>query len=175
MSEQDKKPYGYTTEQRQAEEEPIPVMQKRLIQRNHEIYVIPRSVMPWAGEALYLLVARWCQQQAGWINRNDIARAFHLPVRRATFQLSYISRKKSRVKCQVRYQREAGEGKRQCAELLVEQVLPPPDRQSAPRRNSASGKISGPVSSRVGSGMTGNGNLWDTLLRQAREGKHNDE
>ncbi|EFM2336847.1 CaiF/GrlA family transcriptional regulator [Escherichia coli] len=77
----------------------------------------------WADEPLYLLIARWCLLQKRWINRNDIAIAFHLTGRRASFQLSYIIRKKSRVitrvrnncKCNIRNNRN---------EIWVENIIP---------------------------------------------------
>lgn len=161
----------------QTEEARSPVMQETLNQSNHESYVIPRSVMSWTGEPLYLLVARWCLLQDRWVNRNDIARAFHLPARRASFQLSYISRKKARVQCRTRYRPDGEGGRCRYAELRVEQVFPPPVGESCSRSSSCSGaprkatRATGSVSPRVGSGMAGNGGLWEALLRRVREGK----
>lgn len=67
---------------------------KEVKQSNHDVYTIPPCMAPWADEPLYLVVARWGLQQKRWISRNDIAAVFHIPDRRASFQLSYISRKK---------------------------------------------------------------------------------
>ncbi|EDM3692592.1 CaiF/GrlA family transcriptional regulator [Salmonella enterica subsp. enterica serovar Infantis] len=142
------------------------------VQSNHDEYIIPQSMEPWSGEPLYLLVARWCLQQNRWINRNDIAVAFHLTERRASFQLSYISRKKARVVCRTRYNTSHAKGGGSRNEIRVDRILPPSPggRGSSPQyQQSNTVKIPGAVSSRVGSGMTGHGRLWEQLLGKVRK------
>ncbi|HAO0324326.1 TPA: CaiF/GrlA family transcriptional regulator [Escherichia coli] len=145
-------------------------------QSNHGEYVIPACMAPWAEEPLYLIIARWCRQQKRWINRNDIALAFHLPDRRASFQLSYISRKKTRVVCRCR-NNSASDIRHNRSEIWVDNILPDlPDvkREPPPRPNNEPKKTPGPTSRQVGNGMTGNTSLWDMMLKRVRE-KQDDE
>ncbi|HAF2305002.1 TPA: CaiF/GrlA family transcriptional regulator [Salmonella enterica] len=79
-----------------------PLQQKKTTQSNHDPFVIPPSVQQYADEPLYILVALWCQQQNDWISRMAISEAFGITDRRASFQVSYISRHKKRVDCEVR-------------------------------------------------------------------------
>ncbi|EAW8016990.1 CaiF/GrlA family transcriptional regulator [Salmonella enterica subsp. enterica serovar Thompson] len=58
---------------------------------------IPASVSQYNRQPLYIIIALWCQQQNRWINRNDIAQAFSISVRRASFQLSYITRRQKKI------------------------------------------------------------------------------
>ncbi|HCM1955423.1 TPA: CaiF/GrlA family transcriptional regulator [Salmonella enterica subsp. salamae serovar 9,46:z4,z24:z39:z42] len=144
-------------------------MRKKRSQSNHEEYIIPASMAPWAHEPLYLVIARWCSMQGRWINRNDIVRAFHMPERRASFQMSYISRKKDRVVCRVRTD-DAGEARCLRNEIFVECILPAPARrQSCLTRRKTEARVPGPSSRRVGSGMSGNIGLWEKLLKAVRE------
>ncbi|EHZ8150100.1 CaiF/GrlA family transcriptional regulator [Salmonella enterica] len=71
-------------------------------QRNHDVFVVPEGLEAHADEPLYILVALWCMRQSGWINRRQVARAFGISERSATFQLTYITRKKARVECVIR-------------------------------------------------------------------------
>lgn len=149
---------------------------KKVKQSNHDIYTIPSGMEAWADEPLYLVVARWGEQQKRWINRNDIAAVFHIPERRASFQLSYISRKKERVECRTRYVAVADCGRRRI-EIFIDRILPEAEEQQPPvrpcRQNIAA-KPTGPTSRRVGSGMAGNIGLWERLLKGCR-GEREDE
>ncbi|EEN7521763.1 CaiF/GrlA family transcriptional regulator [Salmonella enterica] len=144
---------------------------KKVKQRNHNIYTIPPGMEAWADEPLYLVVARWGQQQKRWINRNDIVTVFHIPERQASFQLSYISRKKERVVCRTRYVTAENCG-RQRIEIFVDHILPEPEERTLPvppRRQNIPAKQAGATSRRVGSGMVGNIGLWEQLLKGCRE------
>lgn len=142
---------------------------KKVKQSNHDVYTIPSCMAPWDDEPLYLVVARWGLQQKRWINRNDIAAVFHIPDRRASFQLSYISRKKERVACRTRYVSAEGGG-RQRVEIFIDHVLPTPDEN----QTHVPPKQAGPTLRGVGSGMAGNTGLWEKLLKGCRE-VHDDE
>ncbi|EAO0751923.1 CaiF/GrlA family transcriptional regulator [Salmonella enterica] len=142
-------------------------------QTNHCEYVLPDGMEAWANEPLYLVIARWCLLQRRWVNRNDIARAFHLPERRASYQLSYISRKKDRVVCRTRIG-NSGELQHSCNEIWIESILPVPEggvREPEVRRHRAIARPASVSSRRVGSGMSGNIQLWDNLLKAVRGGK----
>ncbi|ASD90258.1 CaiF/GrlA family transcriptional regulator [Salmonella enterica] len=145
---------------------------KKVTQSNHDEYIVPPCMAPWANEPMYMVVARWGLIQKRWINRNDIAAIFHIPDRQASFQISYISRKKERVACRTRYV-PAECGGRQRVEIFIDYILPAPDKRSThapPRRRNGSGsRQSGPTSGRVGSGMVSNTGLWEKLLKGCRE------
>ncbi|EPA7565955.1 CaiF/GrlA family transcriptional regulator, partial [Salmonella enterica subsp. enterica] len=95
---------------------------KKVTQGNHDEYIIPPCMVQWADEPLYMVVARWGMIQRRWINRNDITAVFHITARRASFQLLYISRKKDRVACRVRYMPAKGRG-RQRVEIFIDYIL----------------------------------------------------
>lgn len=76
--------------------------QKKTAQSNHDPFVIPASLQQYADEPLYILIALWCRQQNDWISRMAISEAFGITDRRASFQMSYISRHKKRVDCEIR-------------------------------------------------------------------------
>ncbi|EAA7989080.1 CaiF/GrlA family transcriptional regulator [Salmonella enterica] len=146
---------------------------KKVKQSNHDEYTIPPCMTTWADEPLYLVVARWGLQQKKWINRNDIAAVFHIPDRRASFQLSYISRKKERVACRTRYVPAEVSG-RQRVEIFIDCILPAPGDGPAhapPRRHNVPAKQTGSTSRGVGSGMSGNHGIWEQLLKGCREGR----
>lgn len=84
------------------------VSRKRTIQRNHDTFVIPPSLQQYASEPLYILIALWAQQRDDWVSRTDISEAFGITDRRASFQVSYISRKNKRITCEVRAVRNEG-------------------------------------------------------------------
>lgn len=86
----------------------LSVNRKKTTQRNHETFVIPPSLQEYASEPLYILVALWAQQQNRWVSRTDVQEAFSIADRRASFQISYISRRKNRVTCRVRSIRNEG-------------------------------------------------------------------
>ncbi|EAU6351816.1 TPA: CaiF/GrlA family transcriptional regulator [Salmonella enterica] len=79
-----------------------PLQQKKTAQSNHDPFVIPASLQQYADEPLYILIALWCLQQNDWISRMAISEAFGITDRRASFQMSYISRHKKRVDCEIR-------------------------------------------------------------------------
>ncbi|EBA4670807.1 CaiF/GrlA family transcriptional regulator [Salmonella enterica] len=79
-----------------------PLLQKKTAQRNHDPFVIPASLQQYADEPLYILIALWCRQQNDWVSRMAISEAFGITDRRASFQMSYISRHKKRVDCEIR-------------------------------------------------------------------------
>ncbi|ECW0088200.1 TPA: CaiF/GrlA family transcriptional regulator [Salmonella enterica] len=79
-----------------------PIQQKKTAQSNHDPFVIPPSLQQYADEPLYILVALWCRQQNDWVSRMAISEAFGITDRRASFQISYISRRKKRVACEIR-------------------------------------------------------------------------
>lgn len=146
---------------------------KKVKQSNHNIYTIPYGMEPWADEPLYLVVARWGLQLKRWINRNDIAAVFHIPDRQASFQLSYISRKKDRVACRTRYVPAEDTG-RQRVEIFIDSILPAPvecQTHAPHRRRNAPAKQTGMISRGVGSGMVDNTGLWERLLKGCREGR----
>lgn len=77
-------------------------MRKTVSQKNHDVFVVPLEVILWAEQPLYLLIARWCLLQKAWIGRKQIAQAFHITERRASYQLTYITRKPELIRCQLR-------------------------------------------------------------------------
>ncbi len=81
---------------------------KKTAQSNHETFVIPPSLQQYADEPLYILIALWAQQQNDWVSRTEISEAFGINDRRASFQVSYISRRNQRVTCEVRAARNEG-------------------------------------------------------------------
>ncbi|HBZ9867749.1 TPA: CaiF/GrlA family transcriptional regulator [Salmonella enterica subsp. houtenae] len=140
---------------------------KKVKQRNHDEYVVPSCMVPWANEPLYLMVAHWGLKQKQWINRNDIAAVFHIPERQASFQLSYISRKKERITSRTRYMRAEENGHLR-VEIFIDAILPVPEDGPTlvpPRRRNVP---AGPVSRGVGSGMAENTGLWERLLKGCR-------
>ncbi|WP_248784915.1 CaiF/GrlA family transcriptional regulator [Escherichia coli] len=147
------------------------LIRKKGLQSNHGEYVVPPGMEEWADDPLYLLVARWCWQQKRWVNRNDIAMAFHLPDRRASFQLSYISRKKDRVVCRCR-NNSASDIRHHRNEIWVDRILPArPEtlRETSVRPQGRPEKTPGATSRKVGNGMTGNTSLWEQMLKRVRE------
>ncbi|EID6351602.1 CaiF/GrlA family transcriptional regulator [Salmonella enterica] len=146
---------------------------KKVKQSNHIAYTIPFDMESWADEPLYLVVARWGLQQKRWINRNDIAAVFHIPDRQASFQVSYISRKKDRVACRTRYVPVEDSG-RQRMEIFIDYILPAPKEgpvHASPRRRNMPARQPGSISRGVGNGMADNTGLWETLLKGVREGR----
>ncbi|ECB3302106.1 CaiF/GrlA family transcriptional regulator [Salmonella enterica subsp. enterica serovar Newport] len=79
-----------------------PLQQKKTAQSNHDPFVLPASLQQYADEPLYILIALWCRQQNDWVSRMAISEAFGITDRRASFQMSYISRHKKRVDCEIR-------------------------------------------------------------------------
>ncbi|ECJ9600539.1 CaiF/GrlA family transcriptional regulator [Salmonella enterica] len=146
---------------------------KKVKQSNHGIYTLPACMMQWADEPLYLVVARWGLLQSRWINRNDIVAVFHIPERQASFQLSYISRKKDRVACRSRYVPKE-DGGRKRIEIFIDRILTAPEEgvvRAPARRRNVPAKQTGPTSRGVGSAMVGSTGLWEQLLKGCREGR----
>ncbi|EFB7478459.1 CaiF/GrlA family transcriptional regulator [Salmonella enterica subsp. enterica serovar Newport] len=149
---------------------------KKAKQSNHCEYSLPSCMASWADEPLYLVVARWCLLQKRWINRNDIAAVFHMPNRQASFQLSYISRKKDRVACRIRHVPTEGGGRKR-VEVFIDYIFPEPQsvlHHAPPRRRNVPAKQTGSISRGVGSAMVDNIGLWERLLKRYREDQ-NDE
>lgn len=98
---------------------------------------LPESVRQYYNEPLYLIVARWCLLQGDWINRNHISSAFRIPSQRASYLLSYLRNKTTRVELDFRELLLSNNIYR--CEILVTRVLeapptPPPRRKSPPPR-----------------------------------------
>ncbi|HBM0247552.1 CaiF/GrlA family transcriptional regulator [Salmonella sp. NW805] len=142
-------------------------------QSNHEVTFIPESVAQYYQHPLYIIISLWCQQQNRWINRNDISEAFHMPVRRASFQLSYMTRRPKRIVFRARQQHQVQSGSR-CNEVWIDEVIietPEQDmKDSFSLRRKKERGAAGAYRSRVGNGMTGTENIWNTLvmMRQAK-------
>ena len=88
----------YSDNKRQASES----MRKNVRQTNHDGCVIPPEVILWEEQPLYLLIARWCLLQKAWIGRKQIAQAFHISDRRASYQLTYMTRKSELIRYELR-------------------------------------------------------------------------
>lgn len=145
---------------------------KKLNQSNHENTVIPESVSQYSTQPLYIIIAIWCQQQDRWINCNDIAQAFSMQVRRASFQLSYITRRPRHITFRSRQQMPTHGGKRHpINEIWVEKVIIESEGQSIERAPPTGKGVMGAYRSRVGNGMSGSRNIWDAIvmMRQAKE------
>lgn len=95
---------------------------KKTVQSNHDSFVIPPSLQKHADEPLYILIALWCREQNNWISRMAISDAFGITDRRASFQVSYISRHKKRVDSEVRVVRTSS-SQRFYHELKVKSVV----------------------------------------------------
>ncbi|MGK0600913.1 CaiF/GrlA family transcriptional regulator [Yokenella regensburgei] len=146
---------------------------KKVKQSNHGIYTLPACMSQWADEPLYMVVARWGLLQSRWINRNDIVGIFHIPERQASFQLSYISRKKDRVACRSRYVPKEDGGRRRI-EIFIDHILSFPEDEpihAPPRRRNVPVKQTSPTSRGVGSAMSDNTGLWERLLKGCRKGR----
>ncbi|ECX5674583.1 CaiF/GrlA family transcriptional regulator [Salmonella enterica subsp. enterica serovar Newport] len=131
-------------------------------QSNHEPCFIPESVRQYKNEPLYILVAWWCHQQQNWLRRSQIAEAFHIPLRRASYLMAYLRNKTKRVTCESREALIANNVYRY--EIFVTRVMPPFSRKketsaSTPRR----------TRSRIGNADTSRVNmLWNQLSSQRR-------
>ncbi|WP_181870549.1 CaiF/GrlA family transcriptional regulator [Hafnia paralvei] len=150
-------------------------LNKRVSQSNHDPYIIPTFLSQYADEPLYLLVALWCKAQARWVDRNDIAAAFHLTARRASYQMSYISCKKQCISSRIRHVAYEDQRRRR-SELYVESVTLTKESMS-PKKTASTHMVSsgqnvmtyppkkgGRRSSRVGNGGRDNPALWRWLL-----------
>ncbi|HAF4747782.1 TPA: CaiF/GrlA family transcriptional regulator, partial [Salmonella enterica] len=94
-------------------------------QTNHDACYIPECVRQYNGEPLYILVAHWCLLQQDWVQRSQISEAFHITARRASYLMSYLRNKASRVVCVCR--RQTLSNKAQRYEIFVVRVLENPE------------------------------------------------
>ncbi|ELS1936339.1 CaiF/GrlA family transcriptional regulator, partial [Salmonella enterica] len=94
-------------------------------QTNHDACFIPECVRQYNGEPLYILVAHWCLLQQDWVQRSQISEAFHITARRASYLMSYLRNKASRVVCVCR--RQTLSNKVQRYEIFVVRVLENPE------------------------------------------------
>ncbi|ECN5333536.1 CaiF/GrlA family transcriptional regulator [Salmonella enterica subsp. enterica] len=126
---------------------------------------IPTSVSQYNRQPLYIIIALWCQQQNRWINRNNIAQAFSISVRRASFQLSYITRRQKKIIFRTRRQVISHHP---CNEIWVKKVIME-SLSEAPKKTPPLGNKSKPCNmrayhSRVGNGMLSGENVWHKLV-----------
>ncbi|HGP2716143.1 TPA: CaiF/GrlA family transcriptional regulator [Salmonella enterica] len=124
-------------------------------QSNHEECRVPADTQPRGNEPLYLVIARWCQQQNRWIPPDDIAAAFYLTAHQVSLQLSYISQKKNRIACRARIH-APGEQEHYRNEIWGDRIMSSPPGNCATsssfRCRSEPAKLSGYQTSRVGAG-----------------------
>ncbi|MFI7787160.1 hypothetical protein EN46_28055, partial [Citrobacter amalonaticus] len=134
-------------------------------QTNHDACFIPECVRQHNGEPLYILVAHWCLLQQNWVQRSQISEAFHITARRASYLMSYLRNKASRVVCVCR--RQTLSNKAQRCEIFVVRVLENPE----PARRERT--VTPPVSRRrVGNGDRAQANeLWNRLCSNRNAGK----
>ncbi|ECQ8983030.1 CaiF/GrlA family transcriptional regulator [Salmonella enterica subsp. enterica] len=134
-------------------------------QTNHDACFIPECVRQYNGEPLYILVAHWCLLQQNWVQRSQISEAFHITARRASYLMSYLRNKASRVVCVCR--RQTLSNKAQRYEIFVVRVLENPE----PARRERT--VTPPVSRRwVGNGDSTQANeLWNRLCSNRNAGK----
>ncbi|EHJ0807139.1 CaiF/GrlA family transcriptional regulator [Salmonella enterica] len=134
-------------------------------QTNHDACFIPECVRQYNGEPLYILVAHWCLLQQDWVQRSQISEAFHITARRASYLMSYLRNKASRVVCVCR--RQTLSNKVQRYEIFVVRVLENPE----PARRERT--VTPPVSRRrVGNGDRAQANeLWNRLCSNRNAGK----
>ncbi|EBV1877682.1 CaiF/GrlA family transcriptional regulator [Salmonella enterica subsp. enterica] len=134
-------------------------------QTNHDACFIPECVRQYNGEPLYILVAHWCLLQQNWVQRSQISEAFHITARRASYLMSYLRNKASRVVCVCR--RQTLSNKAQRCEIFVVRVLENPE----PARRERT--VTPPVSRRrVGNGDRAQANeLWNRLCSNRSAGK----
>ncbi|EII2511332.1 CaiF/GrlA family transcriptional regulator [Salmonella enterica] len=134
-------------------------------QTNHDACFVPECVRQYSSEPLYILVAYWCLQQKDWVQRSQISEAFHITPRRASYLMSYLRNKASRVVCVCR--RHTLSNKAQRCEIFVVRVLENP----APARRERT--VTPPVSRRrVGNGDRAQANeLWNRLCSNRNAGK----
>ncbi|EAA3226435.1 CaiF/GrlA family transcriptional regulator [Salmonella enterica subsp. enterica] len=134
-------------------------------QTNHDACYIPECVRQYSGEPLYIIVAHWCLQQQDWVQRGQISEAFHITARRASYLVSYLRNKASRVGCVCR--RQTLSNKAQRYEIFVVCV---PEKPVPARRERT---VTPPVSHRrVGNGDSAQANeLWNRLCSNRNAGK----
>ncbi|PKH23710.1 LEE type III secretion system transcriptional regulator GrlA [Enterobacterales bacterium CwR94] len=132
--------------------------EKPIVQKNHAGCVVPASVKKWAHLPMYQLIALWCLQQKRWVDRDEIADAFRIDKRRASFLMSYILGRPARIHCQAR-EIPRVDSHYSLHTLLVENVIL--DEVPAPARTPID---TTPKCRRVGNGAAED---WQWLLRRA--------
>ncbi|HHZ8254966.1 TPA: CaiF/GrlA family transcriptional regulator [Escherichia coli] len=133
---------------------------------DNDVYkTIPASVSQHSHHPLYIIIALWCQQQNRWITRNDIARAFSISVRRASFQVSYITRHQKIIKLRTRRQVNSPHP---CIEIWVNEVmlnsLSAMTKKMPQKDNKSKRSNLGAYRSRVGNGISPGDNIWRKLI-----------
>lgn len=118
---------------------------------------LPQSLANYADEPLYVLVAIWCKMQNKWISRNDITEAFGINLRRSSFIMSYISRRKDRITFRVR-QMAYNNLHYKRLEIYVDNV----ELEAIERKKTKAARTGGKAY-RVGNGMVGS-NFWNEML-----------
>ncbi|ECS3887176.1 CaiF/GrlA family transcriptional regulator, partial [Salmonella enterica] len=110
------------------------------------------------------LVAHWCLQQKDWVQRSQISEAFRITPRRASYLISYLRNKASRVVCVCRRQTLSNKAQR-CEIFVVRVQNPEPARRER--------TVTPPVSRRrVGNGDRVQANeLWNRLCSNRNAGK----
>ncbi|EJF5173605.1 CaiF/GrlA family transcriptional regulator, partial [Salmonella enterica] len=107
----------------------------------------------------------WCQQQQDWVQRGQISEAFHITARRASYLMSYLRNKASRVVCVCRHQTLSNKARRY--EIFVVRVLENPE--PARRERTLTSQVS---RRRVGNGDSTQANeLWNRLCSNRNAGK----
>lgn len=91
-------------------------------QKNHDGGRIPPELSAYAEQPLYILIALWCWQQKTWVGQKQISMKFAITERRASFQISYILRKKECVHSLTRKVKHEGT-RRLCREIWIEEVM----------------------------------------------------
>lgn len=133
---------------------------KKTAQRNHDTFLIPPSLRQHADEPLYILIALWAQKRGDWVNRMEISEAFGINERRASFQVSYISRRKQRVTCEIRTSRNEGAPTYHHEIRVTDVVLSRNARKAEP----AAPKSKPLKRSRIGNATPELRNMFNTLL-----------
>ncbi|HAK4250111.1 TPA: CaiF/GrlA family transcriptional regulator [Salmonella enterica] len=135
-------------------------------QTNHDACYVPECVRQYSSEPLYILVAHWCLQQKDWVQRSQISEAFRITPRRASYLISYLRNKASRVVCVCRYQTLPNKAQRY--EIYVVRVL----ENTAPVRRERTVTPSPVSRRRVGNGDRTQANeLWNRLSSNRHAGK----
>ncbi|EBS4548893.1 CaiF/GrlA family transcriptional regulator [Salmonella enterica subsp. enterica serovar Newport] len=134
-------------------------------QTNHDACYVPECVRQYSCEPLYILVAHWCLQQQDWVQRSQISEAFHITARRASYLISYLRNKASRVVCVCR--RQTLFNKAQRYEIFVVRVLEKPEPRQSERI------VTPPITRRrVWNGDKAQANeLWNRLCSNRHAGK----
>lgn len=130
------------------------------VQSQYETRFVPECVRQFSNEPLYILVAYWCLQQQGWVHRGQVAEAFHIQPRRASYLMAYLRNRSIRVTVECREALLANRVYRY--EIYVTNVSPP-----EPRKDSCHTSSSRRTRWRVGNADTSRTNtLWNQISRR---------